>query len=189
VCAVRCAETVRSSAVSLACSSSPAAVTVEVVEKLFRDHNKSLLRLLRARGHASQEAHEVAQEAYVRILRLPDPTTISFLQGYLFQTAANLSINRLVQASRRKELDERVFRQTQNEKSPEHICSAQRELDIVIKAIETLPTRCATAFVMARYEDLSCREIAKRMGLTDRQVRRYIRQATEHCQNALTDGP
>jgi RNA polymerase sigma factor (sigma-70 family) len=159
--------------------------TAASVERLFKEHNKSLLRFLRAKGHASHDAHEVAQEAYVRILGLHDARTISYLQAYLFQTAANLSTNRLIQASRRRNIDGLIFLETENTRLPEHLCSAQCELDVVARAIGELPHRCAAAFVLATWEDLSCYEIGKRMGLTDRQVRRYVRRATEHCRSAL----
>src|SRR6201992_158907 len=62
--------------------------------RLFVAHNKELLSFLMVRlGEA--EAHEVAQEAYARLLRLDQPETLSFLRAYLFKTAANLSIDRL----------------------------------------------------------------------------------------------
>src|SRR3546814_16035044 len=47
---------------------SPESGTAELA-RLFREHNASLVLLLRARLRSDQEAWDVAQEAYVRMLQ------------------------------------------------------------------------------------------------------------------------
>src|SRR4029077_8378618 len=65
-----------------------------VVERLFREHNEALLRFLRTRVGSHNEALEIAQEAYVRLLSLDQPGAISYLRAFLFKTAANIAIDR-----------------------------------------------------------------------------------------------
>ena len=79
----------------------------ELVERLFREHNSALVRFLQARLRSPQEAHEVAQEAYVRLLSLDEPGAVSYLRAFLFKTAANLAVDRL----RREDLHLRVLAQ------------------------------------------------------------------------------
>ena len=67
------------------------------VERLFREHNRALVSFLAARLGSEQEARELAQEAYVRLLRLDHPSASSFLRAHLFHIAANLAIDRLRQ--------------------------------------------------------------------------------------------
>src|SRR5688572_23474251 len=67
----------------------------QLIERLFREHNESLLRFLTARLSSSQDAREVAQEAYVRLLQLDRPGAIGFLRAFLFKTAANIATDRL----------------------------------------------------------------------------------------------
>jgi len=50
---------------------SPAA---ETIAHLFHEHNRALVGYLRARLRSEQEAKEVAQEAYVRLLQAPATT-------------------------------------------------------------------------------------------------------------------
>ena len=66
----------------------------QVVERLFREHNEALIRFLRARVGSHNEAREVAQEAYVRLLSLDQPGAVSYLRAFLFKTAANIAIDR-----------------------------------------------------------------------------------------------
>src|ERR1700744_5689079 len=65
-----------------------------VVERLFREHNEALLRFLRGRVGSRNEALEIAQEAYVRLLSLDQPGAVSYLRAFLFKTAANIAIDR-----------------------------------------------------------------------------------------------
>ena len=67
----------------------------QLIERLFREHNEALLRFLQSRLHSAQDAREVAQEAYVRLLSLHSPGAVSYLRAFLFQTAANLALDRL----------------------------------------------------------------------------------------------
>src|SRR6202042_1479460 len=66
-----------------------------VVERLFREHNEALIRFLRGRVGSHNEALEVAQEAYVRLLSLDQPGAVSYLRAFLFKTAANIAVDRL----------------------------------------------------------------------------------------------
>ena len=52
-----------------------------LIEQLFRQHNQSLVRFLAAKLHSEQEARDVAQEAYVRVLRLDAPEAVSYLRA------------------------------------------------------------------------------------------------------------
>src|ERR1700734_1930786 len=62
---------------------------------LFRDHNAALLRFAATKLGSEQEARDVAQEAYVRLLQLDRPETIGYLRAFLFKITANLAMDRL----------------------------------------------------------------------------------------------
>lgn len=66
-----------------------------LVERLFREHNQALLRFLVSKLQSQQEAKDIAQEAYVRLLKLDTPDAVSYLRAFLFKTASNLAIDRL----------------------------------------------------------------------------------------------
>lgn len=70
------------------------------VARIFREHNRKLVGLLVTRLKNEQEAKEVAQEAYVKVLQLePGRGAVSYLRSYLFKVAENLAIDRLRQRS------------------------------------------------------------------------------------------
>src|SRR5687768_483765 len=79
------------------------------VAELFEAHNSALMRFLTCRLKSSQDAKEVAQEAYVRMLQLDQPGGVSYLQAFLFKTASNLASDRLKSAARRERIDKIDF--------------------------------------------------------------------------------
>lgn len=156
------------------------------IGRLFKKHNQSLLRFLNARLHSEQEAREIAQEAYVRLLKLDEPDTVSYLRAFLFRIAANLVSDRLKQRDRRKELrDLAFFDHGQVSPSAEKVLTAQEELALIWAAIEELPAKCRTAFLLHKIRDLSIVETADCMSLSIRMVRLYVARAIAHCKKRL----
>ena len=51
----------------------------------FREHNRMLVGYLRSRLGSEQEAKEVAEDAYVRVLQLHQPGAPGLLRAYLFK--------------------------------------------------------------------------------------------------------
>lgn len=158
----------------------------EQIKSLFEEHNRSLVRFLRARLHSEAEAEELAQEAYVKLLRLDDSDTISYLRAFLFRIAANLATDRLKQRDRRVKIRNLVFFETdESGPLPESVLSANDELAIVRQAVEELPPKCRMAFLLHKIHELSVLDTAERMELSVRMVRLYIARALAHCRERL----
>jgi RNA polymerase sigma factor (sigma-70 family) len=158
------------------------------VERLFREHNTALLRFIAAKLGSEHEAKEIAQEAYVQLLRLNHPEAISYQRAFLFKTAANLAVDRLRQRGRRAhvtampDLDLAVF-----ELTPERQVAGEQSIAVVRAAVEELPAKCRQAFLLHRLHDLSCEEIAARLGIRERMVRRYVARALDHVRLRLDE--
>lgn len=156
------------------------------VTELFVAHNQALMRFLTCRLKSTQEAKEVAQEAYVRMLQLDAPDGVSYLQAYLFKTASNLAADRLKSAARRGRIDQLdFFGEVDSAPSPEDGVAARQEIDRVLEIIEELPAKCRYAFVMHRFHQHSLPEIARMMSLSERMVRLYVERAVEYCRQRL----
>jgi RNA polymerase sigma factor (sigma-70 family) len=120
------------------------------VERIFREHNDALLRFIAAKLGSKQEAHEVAQEAYVKLLSLEHREAVSYLRAFLFKTAANLATDRLRRRSRRAfvvsgaSLDRAVF-----DLSPEREVAGEQAIARMREAIDELPPKCREAFLLS----------------------------------------
>lgn len=158
------------------------------IASLFRDHNRALVSFLTLRLQSVQEAKEVAQEAYVRLLQLDRPAVHSFLRAYLFRIASNLAIDRL----RRRNTEIRAargefFDELDDVQEPERATMASQQLDLVRRCLDELPESCRQAFLLHRLEGMSVDDIAVRLNVTPRMVYLHIERALVYCR-LRTDG-
>jgi len=157
-----------------------------LVSKLFREHNKALLRFLIAKLHSEQEAKDVAQEAYVRMLKLDSPEVVSHLRAYLFKTAANLAIDRLrARAVEQRVGDLEFFEERTQQPEPGRGLAAAEDLALISQCLQELPPKCRQAFLLRRIEGMSTRDIAQLLGVPERTVRHYIVETIVYCQSRL----
>ncbi|MCY3940506.1 MAG: RNA polymerase sigma factor [Gammaproteobacteria bacterium] len=156
------------------------------VVSLFEEHNAALVRFLAARLHSDEEAREIAQEAYVRLLGLNEPDAVNHFRAYLFRVAANLANDRLKQRKRRASLRKTALAGVEESSpSPEKAVLAAQELAIVREALAELPSKCRTAFLLYKVHQLSITETAARMELSVRMVRLHVARALAHCAERL----
>ncbi len=153
-----------------------------VVERLFREHNEALIRFLRGRVGSHNEALEVAQEAYVRLLSLDQPGAVSYLRAFLFKTAANIAIDRRRRHQNFDKVSERqLFTELAETRTPERQLSGEQTLHRLGVLIESMPPKCRQAFVLNQIHGLDAATIASQLGITDSMVRKYVVRALLHC--------
>jgi len=158
-----------------------------LLARLFREHNQDLIGFLCTRLRSEEDAKEVAQEAYARLLQLDQPGAISLLRAYLFKIAANLAIDRLRHQStcRHAEPKLALWEEESQDPTPEQLASRKQEAQLISSYLEELPERHRRAFILYRVHDLSIEEVATRLGVTDRMIRNYIIRVMAHCRARL----
>ena len=149
------------------------------LSSLFREHNRTLVRFINARLRNEQEAIEIAQEAYVKMLQLDRcPDTASFLRHYLFRVAENLAVDRIRQRYSRSRLDQLTsIDDLFQEALAERTVLAGQELALLRAAVAELPEKYREAFRLIKLEDNSFPQAAGLMQLSERMVRKYITRA------------
>jgi RNA polymerase sigma factor (sigma-70 family) len=156
------------------------------ISRLFSEHNESLIQFLATRLRSVQEAKEVAQEAYVRLLSLEDSGAVSFLRAFLFKTAANLAVDRIRSRNRQRQvLDAGLCDDSREAPTPDREVATAQEVEIVRRLIGELPPKCRHAFLLHRVHGAEFSEIAQEMGLSERMVRHYVLRAVLYCRAGL----
>jgi RNA polymerase sigma factor (sigma-70 family) len=160
------------------------------ISDLFEAHNRTLVSFLVNRLGSEAEAKEVAQEAYVRLLQLHEPNTVSFLRAYLFRVAANLAVDRLRSRSRSERYDTvRDPDELTDTLEPERQVSASEALHLVRQALRELPPRYQQVFYLDRAGGKTAIQIGQELGIGERQVRTYLRRILVYCQQRLDGIP
>jgi RNA polymerase sigma-70 factor (ECF subfamily) len=158
-----------------------------LVSELFRNHNRTLVRFLQSRLQNPQEAKEVAQEAYVRLLELERTGAVGFLRAYLFKIASNLAIDRLRSRQARERIEARPDAPDElvPEGPVEREVFAADEMRVFWATLAELPEHYRKAFILHRLENLSTAEIALQIGKSERMVRRYVVHVLAYCRYRL----
>lgn len=127
------------------------------------------------------EAEDLKQEVFVSLVRRSELHTIDNIEGYLFQVAANILRDRARRAGRRPHLVGESLtdpdRPPADEISPERIVLGREAYARFNEALQALPERSRTIFVLNRFEELSGREIAFRLGVSVSLVEKEMRRA------------
>lgn len=131
---------------------------------------------------------DLAQELFVELWNKRESLDIhSSLRAYLRRAAVNKSLNYL-KAKRRFSFDDSdELTQLPDPSSNDIQHREQQESleDALHSAIETLPEKCRVVFNLSRFEQLSHREIAEKLGISVKTIENQITKAMKILREAL----
>jgi RNA polymerase sigma factor (sigma-70 family) len=146
------------------------------------------------RRHAArpEDAEDLAQEVYVRLLRADERQQghVENAQAYLFTVAANLLKERALLTARagfQVPLDDRRDDLVGPDEAPEDALYAQTRSRRLWAIIEGLPPRSRAVLLLHYRYDLTYRDIGERIGVTSHTVKKYLSHALVLCRHALRD--
>jgi|SRR5579862_1920569 RNA polymerase sigma factor (sigma-70 family) len=160
-----------------------------LVGRLFAEHGSALQAFLYRRVRRQPDAAELAQEVYLRMLRVPDMSTIRNPEAYLYTVASNLAKEHARQESKdARALDvEDPLVQEQLAELP--AVAGQLDTEQRVKRLREvlgqLPAKCQAAVVLQYWDGLSYEEIAQRLGVSTHMVKKYLSQALVHCRRRM----
>jgi RNA polymerase sigma factor (sigma-70 family) len=149
---------------------------------VIRNHHQSILRFLRRRGATSEDALDMAQDAYLRFLKYDGATTIDSPSAMLFRIAGNVAADHARAAAQRRQVrsfdaDGFETELESEEPSPERELAAQQVVTIVRMAIAALSPQCRTVFLLSRVDGLTYCEIAAHCGISVKTVEKHVSHA------------
>ncbi len=158
------------------------------VEGIYLRHHDALRRFLTRLLRSEDAAAEVAQEAYLRLIRFRPRRLVEDPKAYLFQVAANAARDRMVRDRTRHVLiDDQSVAETIACPNPsaEAVTFGRERMYTLIGAVNELPPRCREVFLLSRFDELSNGEIAARLGISRNMVEKHIIKAMVHCRSRL----
>ena len=140
----------------------------------FEEFEPLIRQALRTRARDRADIDDLAQEVYLRVLRIPQPELVANPQAYLYRVAINVAQEWRQRAS--QSLDhssEPLSDLATAEDIEQDTDDKEREL-AVRQALAQLGNASRSAVILHTRDGLTYDEIARYMGVTRRAVKRYI---------------
>lgn len=161
-------------------ASSPS--SAELVRTLYVEHHGWLQTWLRRRLGNSCDAADLAQDTFVRILRVADRGTIETPRAYLTTVAKGVLVNWY----RRQALEQAYLQALALLPEPEAPSPEQRALVLetlheIDAMLDALPPLVRRSFLLSQLEGMKYEDIALQLGVSLSSVKRYMAQAFRQC--------
>jgi RNA polymerase sigma factor (sigma-70 family) len=160
-----------------------------LVERLFSEHRGALQAFFYRRAQCRADAKDLAQEVYLRMLRIPDPDLIRNPEAYLFTVANNLAKEHAVEERRHGtsvDLDDAAAQEhLTHQPSFGGQVDAEQRVARLQEVLRQLSPKCRAAVVLQYQHGLSYEEIGERLGISTHMVKKYLGQALGHCRRRM----
>lgn len=159
------------------------------VDAFVREHQTELLNFFRGRVTRSQDAADLAQESWSRLMHYRLETVASS-RGLLFTIARNVLKNHWRWSALRQIEQSTDFAELEvssEAPGPDRHLQAGRDLEAVEAAVTALPPKCRTVFLLSRIEGLSNAEVAQRCGVSVKMVEKHLAKAIVTCRAQVGD--
>lgn len=160
-----------------------------LVERLFAAHRGALQAFFYRHVRHRSDATDLAQEVYLRMLRVKDTAAIRDLEAYLYAVASNLAKEHAA-FSRRRGLsvdveDATIQEQLGQPPSFEGEILAAQQMKRLRVVLRGLPPRCHAAVVLRYVHGHSHQQIAELLHVSPRMVKQYVAQALGLCRRRM----
>lgn len=158
---------------------------------LFEKHQADLRRSIAARfGKIRHEAEDIVQDAFHNLLRAQNVEELENPRAYLYQTAANLALNRIRKHRHHNQYLEQQGVVTEEEElddlGPERQVIARRDLASLEQALVKLPEKYRRTFLLSRVEEKTYKEISHQLGIPESTVEKHIIKVLKYLREHLS---
>ncbi|HUO94793.1 MAG TPA: RNA polymerase sigma factor [Steroidobacteraceae bacterium] len=160
-----------------------------LVERLFAEQRGTLQGFLRRRVRSPTDVADLAQEVYLRLLRVADHTAIRDPVHYLYAVASNL-LKEHADAERRRANGVDIDTVPPHE-ALQTVAEFGGEVDSADRAarlrevLAELSPKCRAAVALRFTYGLSYREAGERLGVSSQMIKKHVAHAIKHCRRRM----
>jgi len=159
------------------------------VGKLIAEYGSALYAFFRRRTRVQHDAQDLAQEVYLRLLRVNDVDAVRNPEAYMFTVADNLLKERAVLARRQgRPID---WSESLEEELKAHDPAVEHDVDSALRTkrlsevFAELSPKCRAAVVLQYRDEQTYAEIAAQLGVSTNMVKKYLAYAVAHCRRRM----
>jgi RNA polymerase sigma-70 factor (ECF subfamily) len=151
-------------------------------------HEEALMRFLQRHWPHHEELHDLRQELYARLYKGGAKARPAQPKAFLFASARHLMTDRL---RRGKVVSIELMGDFEpshvlvDDVSPERWYGGRQALRRLADALDRLPDRCREVVWLRRVEELSQKDVASRLGISEKTVEKHIAEGMRLLADAL----
>lgn len=154
----------------------------------FRDylqpHEPILRGWLQSRFSKGIDVDDIIQESFLKVLKAREINELKSPKAFLFATARNLALD-VVRRSKIIQFDSLTENELSdvidNSDSIQESIVRNQELELLTKAIQSLPAKCRRIFTLRKVYCMSQPDIAKKLGVSVNTVATQLKIGVKKC--------
>ncbi|MDE6450438.1 MAG: sigma-70 family RNA polymerase sigma factor [Muribaculaceae bacterium] len=162
--------------------------THELIAHAYETYCDRLIGFFQCRINDEETSHDLTQEVFVRLLEYSQYIYESQLENFIYTIARNLVNDHLRRYYVRREFD-RYYRDYMpvSENNIEHTVVASDLERFESRFVDSLPRQRAAVYRLKRYEEMSAKEIAARLGMSVRTVENHYYMGLKQVRAVMAD--
>ncbi len=157
-------------------------------ENVFKTHFKNLHSYAYTIIRNEADAEEIVQQVFYKLWEKQQQINIEqSVAGYLYRAVYNECLNYLKHAKVKDKYRASQLASTKNEGIDSDSLIIKELREKINSAIRELPEQCRTVFQMSRFEGLRYREIAMKLGISEKTVENQISKALKTLRTKLLE--
>jgi RNA polymerase sigma factor (sigma-70 family) len=162
------------------------------VAEIEKQHGQRLRRFLASRlRYGAADVPDLAQEVFLRLLRIDRHETIRSTEAYLFTVAFHVLHQHVMRRSAAPEAVEITTLIDQMEAAPDadpvNRAETAQQIEELQQALQQLPPKARAVLLLHRRDGYSLEEIADRLGFSRANAAKYLAKALLHCRQHLQE--
>lgn len=160
-----------------------------LVAELAESHGRRLRRFLAAHLRNAADVDDLAQEVFLRLLRVDRHDRIRSPEAYLLTIASHVLHQHALKARVLPEpvdineaLEELEFAEDADPATHLHL---ERRLEALERGLARLSSKTRAAFILQRRDGCTLDEIAERMGISRAMVKKHLAKAVSQCNRQI----
>ncbi len=150
----------------------------------FEEHKQYLLGFLRGRVATQEQAEDLLQQTFLRVVQRANWALVKNPRAYLRTTANRVVADHYRRAKARRKGHFIEFKEEQHSDKaevPDQWVQSREQLGQLASALKSLSTQVRSAFVLSRVYGYTYAEIGERLSISPRTVEKHVAKGLATC--------
>ena len=157
-------------------------------EELFNEHYRSLCRFASSYLSSPDNAEDIVQQVFINLWNTRetiDPEKP--IKSYLLTSVKNRCLNYIRDNKKYRSYYLDIESELEIPVSEKDLINEKHLNDRLKEALEKLPEKCREIFVLCRFEDMKYKEVAEKLGISQKTVEAQMSKALKIMREELKD--